>query len=474
MADNVDITPGTGKTIATDDIGGVQYQRVKVALGADGAAADLAPGQAAMASSVPVAIASDQSAINITGTRANAGSDTAAGKSHLTVGGTDGTNLRPMSVDSSGRPNVNVNGTVPVSGSVTANAGTNLDTSALALESGGNLATLVARTPVLGQAAAASSSPVALANEQILDQYITGAANQLTLGNNVILASAGSGSTDCQQYRSLAITITPAAGTVTAGNITFEASNDNVNFVPLPLYDVASPNNLPISTYAVVASTTRYFAGTALFRYIRARISTGITGTTTGVRAFTILSMAPFFPAGATQVVNQTAANLNANVSATNLSCNTAQINGVAPLMGNGVTGTGSLRVTIASDTTANTNPYVTKRPTPTQSFINSAATTNATSIKASAGTVFGIICNNNGAAVAFVKFYNKASAPTVGTDVPVFWIAVPAGGQAEFNCGAYGHQFGTGIALAITNLVADTDTTAVAASQVKVATSYV
>jgi hypothetical protein len=37
------------------------------------------------------------------------------------MGGTDGTNLRGLSVDSSGRPNVNVNGTVPVSGTVTTN-----------------------------------------------------------------------------------------------------------------------------------------------------------------------------------------------------------------------------------------------------------------------------------------------------------------------------------------------------------------
>lgn len=40
-------------------------------------------------------------------------------------------------------------------------------------------------------------------------------------------------------------------------------------------------------------------------------------------------------------------------VSATNLSTNVAQINGVTPLMGNGATGTGSPRVTIVSDGTA-------------------------------------------------------------------------------------------------------------------------
>jgi hypothetical protein len=38
MPDNVDYTPGTGATIAADDIGGVLYQRVKVAHGIDGVA----------------------------------------------------------------------------------------------------------------------------------------------------------------------------------------------------------------------------------------------------------------------------------------------------------------------------------------------------------------------------------------------------------------------------------------------------
>lgn len=111
---------------------------------------------------------------------------------------------------------------------------------------------------------------------------------------------------------------------------------------------------------------------------------------------------------------------------------------------------------------------------TPTESFINSAATTNATSIKASAGTVYGIVASNAGAAAAFVKFYNKASAPTVGTDVPVFTICLNASATLNLDMGALGHRFSTGIALAITNLVADTDTTAVAAAQVKVATAYI
>lgn len=41
MADNLAVTPGSGATIAADDIAGVHYQRVKVAAGADGAATDV-------------------------------------------------------------------------------------------------------------------------------------------------------------------------------------------------------------------------------------------------------------------------------------------------------------------------------------------------------------------------------------------------------------------------------------------------
>ena len=110
---------------------------------------------------------------------------------------------------------------------------------------------------------------------------------------------------------------------------------------------------------------------------------------------------------------------------------------------------------------------------TPTASNINSAASTNATSVKGSAGTVWSVMAFNAGAGVAFVKYYNKATAPTVGTDVPIWCIAVPAGGHAQVEFAVQGNRFGTGIALAITGAAADTDTTAVAAAQVKVSTAY-
>lgn len=84
MADNIAVTPGSGATVGTDDVGGVQIQRVKLTWGPDGTANDAdvatgkpvpvqmrsstgteivfnANGQAAMTASAPVTIANNQS-----------------------------------------------------------------------------------------------------------------------------------------------------------------------------------------------------------------------------------------------------------------------------------------------------------------------------------------------------------------------------------------------------------------------------
>lgn len=111
---------------------------------------------------------------------------------------------------------------------------------------------------------------------------------------------------------------------------------------------------------------------------------------------------------------------------------------------------------------------------TPTASNINSAASTNAAFIKNAAGTVYAIIASNTNTSTRYVKFYNKASAPTVGTDIPVLTIAVPTNGTIPVDFGSLGHRFATGIAIAITTGAADSDTGAVAANEIKVLTSYV
>lgn len=111
---------------------------------------------------------------------------------------------------------------------------------------------------------------------------------------------------------------------------------------------------------------------------------------------------------------------------------------------------------------------------TPTPYALNSAATTNLGAIKASAGTLFALAGSNSGAGLAYVKLYNKASAPVLATDVPALVVPIPAGGaMPPVNLGALGHRFALGIAIAVTGGAADTDATAVAAGQVKVLASY-
>jgi len=95
-----------------------------------------------------------------------------------------------------------------------------------------------------------------------------------------------------------------------------------------------------------------------------------------------------------------------------------------------------------------------------------SAGSTNATSVKASAGQVYSYALANANAAFRYVHFYNKASAPTVGTDVPVFTVGVPPNfvANCDFNSGT---PFTTGIAYSITTGAADNDSGAVSANDV-------
>ncbi|SRR6266851_402547 len=103
-----------------------------------------------------------------------------------------------------------------------------------------------------------------------------------------------------------------------------------------------------------------------------------------------------------------------------------------------------------------------------TPSHTISAASTNATSTKASAGVLWGVDIANVNAAVRFVKFYNKASAPTVGTDTPVKVFEIPANGSYARAFPA-GLNFTTGIAWATTTGIANADTGAVGAADLSI-----
>ena len=95
-------------------------------------------------------------------------------------------------------------------------------------------------------------------------------------------------------------------------------------------------------------------------------------------------------------------------------------------------------------------------------------ASTNAASVKASAGNLVELTISNPTATPIYVKLYNKASAPTVGTDVPVLTVPVAANSTVPVALGSQGKRFATGIAIAATGAIGATDTSnAVAGVQI-------
>jgi hypothetical protein len=104
-----------------------------------------------------------------------------------------------------------------------------------------------------------------------------------------------------------------------------------------------------------------------------------------------------------------------------------------------------------------------------------SLATTNAVSLKNSGGNLYSVLAIGLTSTVRYLKLYNKASAPTVGTDIPVMTIPVPANTQGAGVALAFsiGVNFTAGIAFAITSGSADSDTGAVGAGDVILNLTY-
>jgi hypothetical protein len=102
------------------------------------------------------------------------------------------------------------------------------------------------------------------------------------------------------------------------------------------------------------------------------------------------------------------------------------------------------------------------------------AASINLTSVRNVAATLSGGYLRNRSAAEKYVKFYNKASAPVVASDVPVITVGIPAAGFINIgDLVGWGMRFSIGIAFAITGAYADADATAVAAADVDVNLIY-
>lgn len=101
-----------------------------------------------------------------------------------------------------------------------------------------------------------------------------------------------------------------------------------------------------------------------------------------------------------------------------------------------------------------------------------SAASTNADTVKASAGVVTGYYLSNTAAVMLFVKLYNKASSPTVGSDTPRCVWGIPSQSSANIAL-PIPIAFETGIAIAMTTGIADSDAAAVGANDIAVTLHY-
>ena len=271
---------------------------------------------------------------------------------------------------------------------------------------------------------------------------------------------------DCSQLRGLSIQCTSMG---TTGVVTPEWSNDGLTWVAATLI-----------TQAGAAAATFNAAGMwttpALARHFRLRLSTATTAGTTTLRLAG--NAVPVGPAasqpvtgsvGVTSVVPGSAAtSLGKLEDAVHASGDT----GVAML---------AVRTDTPATTSSATGDYdvlhtcssgalqtcfiPTDRTGMSRARIVSAASTNSTLVKGSVGTLWGIRLYNNTSVKKFFKLYNKATAPTVGTDTPVETIIIPADGGLVLSVAA--DEFSLGIGYGITNGAADNDTTAVAANDV-------
>lgn len=323
--------------------------------------------------------------------------------------------------------------TQPVSGTITANAGTGtfaVSAASLPLPTGAatetTLAALNTKAPAQGQALMAASVPVAIASNQsavpVSGTVATSTAALLTSFSQagVIAINTVVATLDCSLYRGVSIQCVSMG---TTGAIAAEWSNDNATWVAATLTTAAG-------TQLTQFSTGGLWTTPVMARYLRLRVATATTaGTTT-------LSIHQFEDRPQNWLATQPVS--------------------------------GTVTATVASTTVTASTPA-----TPTTTFINSAATTNGTVIKATAGTLYGFIVNNTNAAARFLKFHNSATV-TPGTTAVVLTIPVAANTAVQFEPGPMGLRFGTGICVSITGAAADTDTTAVTANDTKVAIAFI
>lgn len=167
----------------------------------------------------------------------------------------------------------------------------------------------------LGQKVSTLSLPVVLSSDQstlnvtLPDLILIGAVAQTATVNNILQTPSGSAGTDVSGYRSGS---TQVVSTGTAGTFIFEGSNDNTNWVAIPVYSQGLPNTSFINSAITATASSLIYSYPIITRYIRLRIASTITGGS--IQAISRITQ--FSWSAPTQIVSQpTGSNLNAVVS---------------------------------------------------------------------------------------------------------------------------------------------------------------
>ena len=288
-----------------------------------------------------------------------------------------------------------------------------------------------------GQATMANSLPVVIATNQTA-LPITGsqtAASTVAWTSGTIVNTANT--IPIVNLNTVTVSVSNTS-TMTGGVLTFEVSPDGTNWFQVAMGRIDSftvETSYSLTTIANRAWSTSVDA----FTNFRVRLSTAITGTGTA----TVIIAAQLFAIEPVVTIGQSvAASLQTTSTIASIAAGTNLIG----------------KMNLTTQTTGGATSF-------TQI---SAASTNATNVKASAGVLYMLTATNNSATVAFLKMYNKASAPTVGTDVPVMTFMLPSNGGITVPIPSTGITFTAGIGYALTALTTTADTTAVALNQVQ------
>jgi hypothetical protein len=287
MADNIAITAGAGTTVATDDVGGFHYQRVKLGLGADGAATDALGGAGAVAGGVQrVTLASDDPLVAKTAALGNA----AAAASNPVV----------LSTEDIARVGI-ITEAAPASDTASSGLNGRLQRIAQNVTSGTAVSTAMsAKLPAaLGSAAAASSLSVTQSTEDVARVgIITEAApgtDTASSGLNGRLQRVA------QNVTSMSAKLPASLGIKTAANsISTTVASDDALLAAVIATNTQLPTNLGENTRAAslstVIATSAYSAAVTLTRTADTNVYTAndVIGAATGsTAALTFSSMAP-------------------------------------------------------------------------------------------------------------------------------------------------------------------------------------